>query len=364
MLNTGKGHWNLTQARAMLFSPRISTKNLTALCHRTATSLAAGVHARRVWADEAGRATGFVARSKFRAVSDGVNSGCSLRDALEPVADYFPTLFLELVHVGDQTGHLDEALGQLARHFEYQRKLAQVFLVAMIWPLTQLVLSIIIIGFMIFFMGSILPKMGGEPIDILGLGMTGTSGLVIYTLFWAAVAAGLYVLLEAMRRGMAWTGPIQRLMLKIPVLGSALESLALARLAWSLQLTLNSGMDTRRAVGLALRTSRNARFTDGAKSIDGVIAEGSSLHSAFAQTGVYPTEFLDTLHVGEQSGTIVESMERLSHQYRDKADTAMKILGVFAFFACYGLIGAFLVLMIFRLFFLLYLGPLNDALQM
>ena len=348
----------------MLFSPRISTKKLAALCHRTSTALEAGVDARTVWDGEAKRATGFVARSKLRAVSDGVSSGSSIRDSLEPVADYFPSLFLELVHVGDQTGHLDEALKQLANHYDYQRKLAQGFLVAMIWPLTQLGLSIIIIGIAIFVMGSILPSMGGEPVDILGLGMTGTSGLMIYAVFWVAVGAAFYVLLEAMRRGVAWTRPIQHLMLKIPVVGSALESLALARLSWSLQLTLNSGMDTRRAVGLALRTARNVKFTDGARSIDDVLSGGESLYTAFVQTGAYPSDFLDTLQVGEQSGTIVESMERLSRQYRDKAEAAMKVLGVFAFFACYGLIAAFLILMIFRLFLLLYLGPMNDALQM
>ena len=347
----------------MLFSPRISTKNLAALCRRTATALEAGLDARTVWAGEVKRATGFVARGKFRAISDGVNSGSSMRDALEPVADYFPSLFLELVHVGDQTGHLDEALRQLADHYDYQRTLAQVFLVMMIWPLTELGLSIAIIGFLIWIMGIIGNSSGGEPIDILGLGMTGNSGLAIYVVFWVAVGAALYVLFEAMRRGLVWTRPIQHLMLKIPVVGSALESLALARLSWSLQLTLNSGMDTRRAVGLALQTARNARFTDGARSIDDVLAGGDSLHRAFVQTGAYPSDFLDTLQVGEQSGTVVESMERLSRQYRSKAETAMKVLGVFAFFAAFGLIAAFIILMIFRIFSF-YVGTINDALQM
>jgi len=348
----------------MLFSPRISTKKLAALCHRTSTALEAGVDARTVWDGEAKRATGFVARSKLRAVSDGVSSGSSIRDSLEPVADYFPSLFLELVHVGDQTGHLDEALKQLANHYDYQRKLAQGFLVAMIWPLTELGLSIAIIGFLIWIMGIIGKSSGGEPIDPLGFGMIGNSGLAVYVAFWVVVGIACYVLFEAMRRGLVWVRPLQYLMLKIPVVGSALQSLALARLSWSLQLTLNSGMDTRRAVGLALRTARNVRFTDGARSVDEVLSGGASLYEAFVQTGAYPSDFLDTLQVGEQSGTIVESMERLSGQYREKAETAMKVLGVFAFFASFGLIAAFIILVIFRLFFTFYLGPLNDALQM
>ena len=347
----------------MLFSPRISTKNLVGLCQRTATALAAGVDARTVWAGEAKRAKGFAARSRFRTISDAINSGSGIRDALEPVADYFPSLFVELVHVGEQTGHLDEALRQLAGHYDYQRTLSQGFLVAMIWPLTELGLSIILIGFLIWIMGMIGKSSGSEPIDILGFGLTGNSGLALYVAFWGVIGVACYVLFEAIRRGLIWVRPLQHLMLKVPVVGSALESLALARLSWSLQLTLNSGMDTRRAVALALRTSRNAKFTGGARSIDDVLAEGQSIFSAFIQTGAYPSDFLDTLQVGEQSGTIVESMERLSHQYRSKAETAMKVLGVFAFFASFGLIAAFIILMIFRIFGF-YIGTINDALQM
>ena len=347
----------------MLFAPRISTKNLIGLCRRTGTALRAGVDARTVWDGEYKRAKGLAARSRFRAISDAVNSGSSTGDALEQVADYFPSLFVELVHVGDQTGHIDEALGELADHYDYQRTLAQGFLVAMIWPLIELVLSIMVIGFLIWIMGMIGKSSGTEPIDILGLGMTGNSGLAIYVIFWLIVGAACYVLFEAMRRGFGWVRPLQHLVIKVPVVGSALQSLALARLSWSLQLTMNSGMDTRRAVGLAVRTSRNAKFTDTARAIDDVLADGQSLHSAFVQTGAYPSDFLDTLQVGEQSGTIVESMGRLSHQYRDKAKVAMAALGVVAFFASFGLIAAFIIFFIFRIASF-YIGTINDALQM
>ncbi len=346
----------------MLFSPRISTKNLIGLCQRTSTALEAGVDARTVWAGEAQRAKGFAARSRFREISDAVNGGAGMREALQPVADYFPPLFVELVHVGEQTGHLDGALRELGNHYDYQRKLAQGFMLAMIWPLIELGLSIIVIGFLIWIMGVIGKTSGTEPIDILGFGLTGNSGLALYVTFWVAIGIACYLTFEAMRRGMGWVRPLQHLVLKVPVVGSAIESLALARLSWSLHLTLNSGMDTRRAVGLSLRTSGNAKFTDGARSIDGVLAEGQSLSSAFVQTGVYPYDFLDVLQVGEQSGTVVESMERLSRQYRTKAETAMKILGVFAFFASFGLIAAFIIFMIFRIASF-YIGTINDALQ-
>ena len=347
----------------MIFTPRISTKKLTGLCRRLATALAAGIDIRTVWAGEVKRATGMTARSRFQAISEAVNRGASVRESLDAADGYFPPLFCELAQVGDQTGYLDQAFARLAEHYDYQQTLARNFLLAILWPLVELGISIVVIGVLIWVLGWIAGFSGGEPIDILGFGLVGNQGLAIYATFWLVVGCTGFFLFQAIRRGLVWTRPIQHGLIRLPVLGKALESLALARLTWSMQLALNSGMDTRRAIGLSVRSSQNARFTDHLKSIDREIAAGNSLYEAFVATGVYPSSFLDTLHVGEQTGEVVESMGRLSQQYRQEAETAMKTLGVIGFFATFGVIAALIIMMIFRVFGF-YLGTINDALDM
>ncbi len=345
----------------MLLSPRISTKQLANVCRRVATSLAAGLDARKVWAREADRSTGPVARGKFRAISDAVNRGASIREALEATGDYFPVLFRELAHVGDRTGHLDHAFFQLADHYDHQLKLRRGFLLAIAWPVIELGITIFVVGFLIWILG-VIGNSTGTTSDVLGFGLVGTRGLMIYIAFLALVGAALFFAYLAISRGLVWTRFIQRGVVHVPVVGKAIECLALGRVAWALNLTLNAGMDTRRAVALSLKASRNARYTDHLRAIDADIAQGTSLFETFQRTGVFPVSFMDVVHVGEQTGMLVESMEKLAGQYRDEAEAAMRILAVAGFFAVFALIAAIIIALIFRIFSF-YLGTLNDALK-
>jgi len=345
-----------------MFFSRISTRHLAQLCNRVSTSLTAGVDIRTVWQNEAKRAQGIRAKKHFRTISDAINAGADMREALADTDDYFPELFHEIAHVGHQTGHLDEALRQLAEHYEFRLKLQRGFLLAMAWPLIELGISILVIALLIYVLG-VIGSSTGTPIDVLGFGLIGVPGLIKYFSFLGAIAGVIFLIWWGIQKGLAWTKPIQRFMIRVPGIGTAIDSLALGRMSWTLHLTLNSGMDTRRAVALALRTTRNARYMDEMKSIDSWIQQGSSLYDAFEQTQVFPRSFLDVLHVGESTGMIVESMKKLADQYREKSEAAMKVLAVVAFFVSFGVIAAILIAVIFRLA-MFYIGTINDALQM
>ena len=75
--------------KAMFFSPRIGLKPLVGLCRRLSTATGAGIDTRTVWAREADRAVGPL-RRHLLAVSEAVNRGESLADALAPTGDFFP----------------------------------------------------------------------------------------------------------------------------------------------------------------------------------------------------------------------------------------------------------------------------------
>src|SRR3972149_4825244 len=137
----------------MLFTPRISTRELARLCRRLATSVEAGIDLRSIWTREAERAIGPIVRARFRAVSDAVNRGDSLSAALADTGDYFPPLFRELAGVGEETGHLAEAFHQLAEHYDFQLKLTSTFLVSITWPLVELAIAILAVGFLIYVLG-------------------------------------------------------------------------------------------------------------------------------------------------------------------------------------------------------------------
>jgi type IV pilus assembly protein PilC len=341
-----------------MFTPQIGVKPLEGLCRRVGTALEAGIDVRTVWRREAERATGPL-QGRLLDISDAVNRGQTLSEAFKPTADYFPPILHEMVAVGEQTGHLDTIFAQLADHYQTQLKMRRTFLVAIAWPMIELFLSLGVIGLAIWITGILNLK-----IDILGLGLMGNSGLATYVTFLAVVGVAIWLVLRAISRGLVWTQPIQRLVLRLPGIGKPLQTIALARLAWSLHLTMNTGMDIRRALKLSLRSTQNARYTDQLETIDAEIVAGNSIHQAFVAAGGYPVEFLDTLAVGEQSGKMVESMGHLAQQYQDRAKMAMAAIAVAAGVGIVLLIAAIIVTMIFKIFFTSYLGPINEALKM
>jgi type II secretory pathway component PulF len=343
----------------MLFSPCISTRALAQLCRRLSIAVGAGIDARTMWAKETERTRGCV-RDRLAAVSRAVSKGESLHDALLFTGDFFPVLFREMADVGEQTGKLDAIFAQLADYYEERLKLRRQFLAVITWPMFELTAAVAAVGFLIWIMGVIQEmnrNQGG--FDPLGIGLYGNRGLAIYLGFVFGVVAIAWLTIRAIARGLAWTRPIQYALMRIPVLGKALETLALARLAWSLSATLHSGMELRRALRLSLASTNNAKFTDKIQTIDDEIEQGNSIYDAFSEAGCFRNDFLDAVAVGEQSGRLEEAMDGLSRQYQEQAQYAFKTLNTVAAFLVWMLIAAVIITMIFRLAFS-YFGVLNQ----
>jgi type IV pilus assembly protein PilC len=345
----------------MIGQPRIGKKPLATLCRRMATSLAAGVDARTVLAREAKSAHG-PGRSRMAQINDDVQHGGSFSDAIDQTGQYYPEFFREMVRVGEESGHLAEVLRQLAEHYEHQVQLRRMLLGAITWPAAELFMALGTVGILIYVMGAI-PQLAKNHIDILGFGLTGTSGLMTYLAFLAACGFVLYLFYRATTRGVLWVAPIQRLLMHVPRLGTALETFAMARLAWAMHVTMNSGMELRRALRLSLASTHNVLYTQHINRILAAIRSGREIHEALKETGVFPIHFIDAVDVGEESGQLVESLANLSSQYQHEARSAMNVLTVLMGLAVTGLIAAAIIFLIFRVFSF-YTGVLNDAMKM
>ncbi len=345
----------------MFFSARIALKPLADLCHRLAISLEAGVDIRTVCTREANHARGFAARRHWTAIRQAVEQGDSLAAAFDRTDDYFPEVFRELAAVGEQTGHQPKVFAQLADHYQHQLQLRRVFLAAITWPMIQLALALAVVGFLIWIVGFI-GQSTGTTIDLLGLGLVGNDGLATYLLWLGIIAGVVAFVVRAIRRGVLWTRPIQRAVLLAPMLGGAVRTMALARVAWAMHLTIGAGMEIRRALNISIRSARNAHFVERAEAIDAQIAQGQSIYDAFVHAGGFPIDFLDALAVGEQSGKLDESMARLSEQYQQQARAALATLTVLAGFAVWGMVALLIIALILRIFSF-YLGAINDAMK-
>ncbi len=324
---------------------RIGTKPLAALCRRVAIALESGIDERRIWRREAERARGPLHIALCR-IQQAVERGQSTGDGVGQTGSYFPRLFHELVPLGDQTGKSATVFRRLADHYEHRLRLRRVFLAGIAWPVTQLIAAVVVVGFLIWILGAIAHNRGDAPYDILGLGLLGNRGLLIYVLLVAAVCGTGVAAYYGLRSGAAWVGPVQQLVLRLPAIGSCLRTLALTRLAWTLGLSLEAGMDLRRALPLALQSTDNAYFMRHIPSVQAAVDRGEEAFVALAQTHVFPPDFLDTLQVGEESGRLEEAMLRLADQYQDRARAALATLTTLAGFAVWALVALMIIAII------------------
>jgi type II secretory pathway component PulF len=112
----------------------------------------------------------------------------------------------------------------------------------------------------------------------------------------------------------------------VPALGPYLQALALGRFAMTLRLTMETGMDIRRAVGLSLEATSNNAFLVVADPVALRLQEGDSLTRALQPTGLFPEEFLHILEVAEESGSVPEVMNRQAQNYHEEAGRRLSML--------------------------------------
>jgi type II secretory pathway component PulF len=332
----------------MFLSPRIPLKPLSQLCRRLAVATGAGLEDRRIWQSESERG-GRAQQQAVAWVSEALARGDSVDDALAATGDYFPPLFRQMVAVGDESGQLDHTYRRLAEHYEHMLAARRTLMGGLAWPMIELAIAIVTIGVVIWISSFLnLKTVGGEPLDIFGFGLTGGTGLVIYVVLVNLAAAAVLLFLAALRRGALWTRALQRATLQIPGLGGALETLALARFTWALQLVLDSALDLRKALPLALDASGNDAYRRLAPEVVRSIGQGMSLHSALAMTGGFPQDFLDGIGVGEESGMLAETMQRLSKDYQERAATAVGVMARFLGGAIWAAVALIIIVLIFR----------------
>jgi type II secretory pathway component PulF len=231
------------------------------------------------------------------------------------------------------------------------------------FPLLELVVAVLVIGLVIFITGVIGTARGGEAPDVLGWGLTGTRGAITWFAFCGLVAAAIFFVVQALLRG--WLGPQPVLAaMRLPVLGTCLESLALSRLTWSLALALDAGMDARRAVTLAIGAAQNPYYESSLPRVTAAIRANQQFHESFAAGGVFPSDFVQQVEVAEMSGTTTESLLRLAKEYEERARTAMRVVTAIATGLVMFLVFGVLIYAIFSLFFNAYYKPIQDALDM
>jgi type IV pilus assembly protein PilC len=347
-----------------VFHARISLKTLALLCKSLATMLHSGVPLLRSLETVSKKTGNALCRQKLTNIRDEVRDGTDIAEAFRMQQRYFPDLTIDMIAVGEQTGALPEVLDGLAAHYDNLVRLRRMLIGLITWPAIQLFAAILIVGFVILVLGWITPAPvpGEKPYDILGLGLTGTSGAILWFVLSFGTIFGIgaaYYSLSTLFRTKRF---LDRLLMKIPVVGGCLQAFAIARFSWAFAMTQQTGMPIRQSLELSFRATGNGAFMGAAGQTCRAVMEGEELGVALADTELFPEEYLSLVQVAETSGTVPETLERLSPQFEEQARRSLGMLAVAISWGVW-LFVAGLVIYIVINFVLQYVGLLNSAMK-
>ena len=345
-----------------MFASRIPLKTLAILCKSLATMLHSGVALLKTL-EIASRKTGNArCRQTLAAVRSEVQQGTDIAQALRYQNGYFPELMTDMVSVGEQAGALPEVLDGLAAHYENIVRLRRMLIGMITLPAIQLVAAILVVALVIFILGIVGESSapGAKPKDILGLGLMGTSGALTWlTMTFGsifAVIGGYYLVAHVFRRQRFLDG----VLMKIPVLGGCMRSFAIARFSWAFALTQQTGMPISRSLELSFRATGNGAFVGASSGVCDRVLNGDELSTALNEARLFPEEYLSLVQVGETSGTVPETLQRLSPQFEEQARRSLAALAIIMGWLVWSIVAVFIIFIIFS-FVLKYVGMINAA---
>ncbi|MBA4072087.1 MAG: pilus assembly protein PilC [Gemmatimonas sp.] len=262
-----------------------------------------------------------------RQVVFDVESGHTVADALAKHPNAFTDLYVNMVAAGEAGGILDTILMRLATFMEKNDALVRKVKGAMIYPgVIMSVAGICIVVLLIF----VIPVFQGMFASV-GLTLPLPTRIVIMmsdflTGYWWAVGGGAYLAFISTKKWYATPNgrlALDKLMLKMPVLGDVIRKSAVSRFTRTLGTLISSGVSILDGLEITAKTSGNRVIQDAIMASRSSIAGGDTISAPLAKSNVFPPMVISMIAVGEQTGGLDEMLSKIADFYDEEVDAAV-----------------------------------------
>jgi type IV pilus assembly protein PilC len=259
-------------------------------------------------------------------VRQDVESGATLADSLRKHPKAFDDLFCNMVAAGEAGGILDTILQRLAQYIEKIVKLRSAVRSAMVYPVAVISIAVLVVWVILW---KVIPTFASL---FEGLGatlplptrITIALSRFIGAWWWMMIAAviGSVFMLHRYHKTHQGRRQIDRLLLRVPVLGSVLRKIAVARFCRTLSTLVSSGVPILEGLEITARTSGNAIVEDAIMATRRSVEEGKSIAEPLKGTDVFPEMVVQMVSVGEQTGALETMLSKIADFYEDEVDEA------------------------------------------
>jgi type IV pilus assembly protein PilC len=312
-------------------SRRVSSRDIMLFARQMATMVRAGVPVLQAFNVVAESLRNPALRSLVQRLADEVAAGSSFSEALRQQPRYFDRLFSNMVEAGEQSGSLDRMLERVAAYKESTESLKARVRKAMYYPaavvsvgtgVTALLLVKVVPQFESLFSGF------GAELPAMTRMTIGLSEAVQN--YWLAALGVLLMLVMAVRQGVkrsaGFAYQVDRLKLRLPVLGSILDRSSVARFSRTLATTFNAGVPLVEALNTASGSVDNRVYERAIQNIRDNVASGQQLNFAMRNTGLFPSLAIQMVGIGEEAGSLDAMLDKVADFYEEDVDNKVDAL--------------------------------------
>jgi type IV pilus assembly protein PilC len=258
---------------------------------------------------------------------EDVESGAALADAMKKHPKTFDALYSNMIAAGEAGGILDTILKRLATYIEKSVKLKGEVKSAMIYPIAVMVIAALVVGAILWKViptfATLFAGLGAQLPMPTRIVIAASNGLVSYG--WILIV-GIGVLGYAFKSYYSTDNGrrvVDRIMLKLPILGDILRKVAVARFCRTLSTLLASGVPILDGLDITARTAGNAIIEDAIQTTRTGIERGETISGPLRETAVFPSMVVQMINVGETTGALDAMLSKIADFYEEEVDTAV-----------------------------------------
>jgi type IV pilus assembly protein PilC len=308
----------------------VKTKDLVIFTRQFATMIDSGLPLVQCLEIQSQQAPNVTFRGELKIIKESVESGSTFADALGKYPKTFDELYRNLVAAGEVGGILDTILSRLATYLEKNDKLKRQVKGAMTYPTIVLAVAGVVVAILLLKVVPTFESMFAE----FGGALPAPTQFVIDLSRWLQhnflyVLAGIGALIFGLRyayRNSAGRVVIDRLLLRLPVLGDVLTKVAVARFCRTLGTMVSSGVPILDALDICSKTAGNRIIEMAVQKTRDSIAEGRTIAEPLMATKTFPDMVCQMIAVGEATGALDVMLNKIADFYEDETDQAVENL--------------------------------------
>ena len=264
-------------------------------------------------------------------VRDDVEGGSALAAALRKHPNVFDDLYCNLVAAGEAGGILDTILHRLSLYLEKIVRLRRAVRTALMYPAAVIIIAGIVVWVILTYViptfASLFAELGADlplptRIVIALSNMLARFGLFFIVIIIAVVFGFRYFYKnsEGFRRY------VDRNLLRLPILGTVLLKIAVARYCRTMATLVSSGVPILESLDITAATAGNAIIEDAIRSVREDVEAGKNIADSMEKTGVFPSIVVHMINVGEQTGALDTMLSKVADFYEEEVDAAVESL--------------------------------------